>query len=110
MKLIVKGVPAGKRDVCIGMVRVVSSIEEGFKVMKEGEILVTKMTNPDSVPLMKLAGAIVTDEGGICCHAAIVSRELGKVCVVGTKNATLTMITGQTYTVSRTGEIFEGEL
>ncbi|KKW34312.1 MAG: Phosphoenolpyruvate synthase/pyruvate phosphate dikinase [Parcubacteria group bacterium GW2011_GWA2_53_21] len=53
-----------------------------------GEILVTSMTDPDMVPAMKRAAAIVTDEGGITCHAAIVSRELGKPCVIGTKIAT----------------------
>jgi pyruvate, water dikinase len=56
--------------------------------MVSGDVLVTGMTRPEFVPLMKLASAIVTDEGGITCHAAIVSRELGKPCVIGTKNAT----------------------
>lgn len=54
----------------------------------EGEILVTGMTRPEYVPLMKKAAAIVTDEGGITCHAAIVSRELKKPCIIGTKIAT----------------------
>lgn len=56
--------------------------------IKEGEILVASMTRPDFVPLMKKAAAIVTDEGGITSHAAIISRELGKPCVVGTRIAT----------------------
>ena len=55
--------------------------------LKEGEILVTEMTTPEFVPAMKKAAAIVTDEGGITCHAAIVSRELNKPCVIGTKIA-----------------------
>ena len=56
--------------------------------LKEGEILVTHMTTPDFVPAMRRAAAIVTDEGGVTCHAAIIARELKKPCVVGTKHAT----------------------
>ena len=58
---------------------------EGFE---EGDILVTSMTRPEFVPLMKKALAVVTDEGGLTSHAAIVSRELGIPCLVGTKRAT----------------------
>jgi phosphoenolpyruvate synthase/pyruvate phosphate dikinase len=61
---------------------------EDFGKFKEGEILVTTMTRPEFLPLMKLAAGIVTGEGGITCHAAIVSRELGKPCIIGAKNAT----------------------
>ena len=56
--------------------------------MKKGDIFVSHMTNPDLVSGMKIAGAIVTETGGITCHAAIVSLELGKPCVIGTKIAT----------------------
>ena len=56
--------------------------------VKDGDVLVTGMTNPQMIPLLKKASAIVTDEGGITCHAAIISRELRKPCIVGTKNAT----------------------
>lgn len=59
-----------------------------FPKFQDGEVLVTGMTRPEFVPLMKRASAIVTNEGGITCHAAIVSRELGKPCVIGTRNAT----------------------
>ncbi|MBI2097740.1 MAG: hypothetical protein HYT46_02300 [Candidatus Vogelbacteria bacterium] len=59
-----------------------------FHSFTEGDILVTSMTRPEFVPIMKKASAIVTNEGGIACHAAIVSRELNKPCVIGTKNAT----------------------
>ena len=59
-----------------------------FETFKEGDILVAGMTRPEHVPLMKKAAAIVTNEGGITCHAAIVSRELGKPCIIGTKVAT----------------------
>lgn len=61
--------------------------QKDFHKLNEGEILVTSMTRPEFIPLMKKASAIVTDEGGITCHAAIVSREMNKPCVIGTKNA-----------------------
>ncbi|MEM4703754.1 MAG: phosphoenolpyruvate synthase [Candidatus Bathyarchaeia archaeon] len=109
LKVVVKGIAAGKRGFGIGTAKVVSSIEEASKIMQKGDILVTDMTNPDYVPYMKLAGAIVTDKGGVTCHAAIVSRELGIPCVVGTENATKLMITGKEYTVdSRSGVVYEG--
>jgi phosphoenolpyruvate synthase/pyruvate phosphate dikinase len=82
----IKGLVASRGSV-IGKVRVCLHSTE-IQNMQEGEILVTAMTTPDFVPAMKKAAAIVTDEGGITCHAAIVSRELGKPCVIGTKNAT----------------------
>ncbi len=70
-----------------GIVKVVKDRSEISKV-KKGEILVTSMTTPDFVPAMEKAAAIITDEGGITCHAAIVSRELATPCIIGTKNAT----------------------
>jgi len=70
-----------------GRVKVVLTAVEIAKV-ERGDILVAPMTSPDYVPAMRRAGAIITDEGGVMCHAAIVSRELGVPCVVGTKNAT----------------------
>lgn len=60
----------------------------GTTVIEDGDILVTGMTNPQMIPYIKKAGAIVTDEGGITCHAAIISREMKKPCITGTKNAT----------------------
>ena len=109
LKVVVKGIAAGKRGYGIGTAKVVLNTEEASKVMRKGDILVTDMTNPDYVPFMKLAGAIVTDKGGVTCHAAIVSRELGIPCVVGTENATKTMIAGKQYTVdSRSGVVYEG--
>jgi phosphohistidine swiveling domain-containing protein len=71
-----------------GMVKVCSGAAEALKKVKKGEILVTGMTLPDYVPAMKRAAAVITDEGGITCHAAIISRELGIPAVVGTKIAT----------------------
>lgn len=71
-----------------GEVSVVMSFEKESHKFTEGSVLVTGMTRPEFVPLMKKSLAIVTDEGGITCHASIVSRELGIPCVVGTKIAT----------------------
>jgi phosphoenolpyruvate synthase/pyruvate phosphate dikinase/DNA-binding Xre family transcriptional regulator len=70
-----------------GVARVILS-QEDFSKLKEGEILVTGMTRPEFLPVMKKASAFITNEGGITCHAAIVAREMGKPCVIGTKNAT----------------------
>jgi phosphohistidine swiveling domain-containing protein len=70
-----------------GTVRIIYHQGE-FQKFKDGEILVTTMTHPEFLQIMKKAKAIVTDEGGITCHAAIVSRELSIPCIIGTKNAT----------------------
>jgi pyruvate,water dikinase len=70
---------------------------------KKGQVLVTEMTDPDWEPIMKIAGAIVTNSGGRTCHAAIVSRELGVPCVVGTNNATEKIKHGQKVTVDCSG-------
>lgn len=76
------------------------------KAMKEGEILVATQTHPNLVPKMKEALAIITDEGGITCHAAIVSRELAKPCIIGTRLATKVIKIGDTITLNlKTGEI-----
>lgn len=76
-----------------GIVRIVLS-ENDFPKFNKGEILVTSMTRPEFVPLMKKAIAVITDEGGITCHAAIVSRELKIPCIIGTKVATRTLKDG----------------
>jgi len=68
--------------------------------VRNGDVLVTGMTNPQMIPLLKKASAIVTDEGGIICHAAIVSRELRKPCIVGTKNATQVLEDGDLVEVN----------
>ena len=67
-------------------------------VVKDGDVLVTTMTMPDMVPAMSRAAAIVTDEGGMTCHAAIISRELGTPCIVGTSNATSILKNGMAAT------------
>ena len=110
-KVIVKGLPASPGKVS-GRVHVIldpSRIDE----FKEGEILVTEMTAPDWVQAMKKAKAIVTDSGGMTCHASIVSRELGIPCIVGTKSrgeaATVTIPDGIDVTIDAThGVVYEG--
>jgi pyruvate,water dikinase len=111
LKVAVRGLAAGKRGYGLGVAKVVLSPDEASKKMQKGDVLVTDMTNPDFVPFMKIASAIVTDKGGITSHAAIVSRELAIPCVVGTETATQVMKTGKEYTVdSRNGIIYEGIL
>ena len=111
LKVVVKGLPAGKRGYGIGVAKVVLTPDEAGKQMTKGDVLVTDMTNPDFVPFMKMASAIVTDKGGVTSHAAIVSRELAIPCIVGTETATKVMFTGKQYTVdSRNGIVYEGIL
>ncbi|MCL5960299.1 MAG: PEP-utilizing enzyme, partial [Chloroflexi bacterium] len=93
-----------------GIVRVLSSPEEADK-LKPGDILVTTMTAPDWVPLMRRAVAIVTDAGGMTSHAAIVSRELGIPCIVGTRDATRVLKNDMTVTVNaREGTVVRGTM
>ncbi len=111
LKVVVRGISAGRRGYGIGKATVVLNPDDANRDMKKGDILVTGMTDPDFVPFMKMASAIVTDKGGITSHAAIVSRELNIPCVVGTEIATQIMKTGKEYTVdSRNGVIYEGIL
>ncbi|HDM32007.1 MAG TPA: phosphoenolpyruvate synthase, partial [bacterium] len=110
-KPILTGIAVGNK-VGQGKVKVISSLSQ-FSLFKKGEVLVTKMTDPDWVPLMRIASAIVTDEGGRTCHAAIVSRELGVPAIVGTGKATKILKTGQEITVDctqKTGRIFLGKV
>jgi pyruvate,water dikinase len=91
-----------------GKVAMVLDINELDKV-KQGDILVTTMTSPDMVPAMQRAAGIVTDEGGTTCHAAIVSRELGIPCIVGTEEATEVLSEGMGITVeANLGVVYEG--
>ena len=93
-----------------GEVRVLESPDQdnGFE---SGDVLVAEMTTPDWVPLMKKASAIVTDGGGMTCHAAIVSREMGLPCVVGTRNATKVLKDKMLVTVDGThGVVYAGKL
>jgi pyruvate,water dikinase len=94
--------------IATGRVVIVQDAKDSGKV-QEGDILVTRMTNPDMVPAMQKVAAIVTDEGGMTCHAAIVSRELGTPAVVGTKKGTAVLKQGQLVTVDgEKGFIYEG--
>ena len=105
--VILKGDPASP-GIAAGPARVILSAKEIDKVMP-GDVLVAPQTNPDFVPAMKKAVAIVTDSGGRTSHAAIVSRELGVPAVVGTVKATTTIKTGEVITVNgSTGEIYKG--
>ncbi len=91
-----------------GTARVLTSLADAGQ-LDDGDILVTHMTAPDWVPLMRRAAAIVTDSGGMTCHAAIVSRELGIPCVVGTSEASRKLRNGEVITVDATrGLILEG--
>ena len=96
-EVIVEGLGAspGKES---GTVRIVRKLDEIDRI-EEGDVMVTEQTTPDMVPAMKRSAAIVTNEGGLTSHAAIVSRELGKVAVVGTGNATTTLQDGDYVTV-----------
>lgn len=106
-KLILKGDPASP-GISSGPVKIVLSAKDISKVLP-GDVLVAPMTNPDYVPAMKKASAVVTDLGGRTAHAAIVSRELGIPAVVGTQEATKILKNGNVITVDGTkGEIFEG--
>jgi pyruvate,water dikinase len=91
-----------------GPVSVLASLAEAGK-FSDGAVLVTRMTAPDWVPLMRRAAAIATDSGGMTCHAAIVSRELGIPCVVGTQDATKSLRDDEVVTVDATrGLVLEG--
>ncbi len=104
---ILKGISASP-GIGSGIVKILKSPKEIGKI-KTGDILVAPMTSPDYVPAMKKASAIVTNEGGMTSHAAIVSREMGIPCVVGTKNGTKILNDGDVVTVNgTTGEIYLG--
>lgn len=96
-----------------GKARIITDVFESDKFNK-GEVLIAKMTDPDWMSVMRIASAIVTDEGGTTAHAAIVSRELGIPCIVGTKDATKIIKTGQMITVDCTsgleGRVYPGKI
>jgi len=106
-KIILEGQGASP-GVASGRVVIVRTTKDLGKV-KDGDILVAKMTNPDMVPAMRKVSAIITDEGGMTCHAAIISRELGTPAVVGTKKATRELKPGQMVSVDgEKGLVYEG--
>jgi len=107
-KILLSGLAASP-GIATGRVKIVRLMNDLGKVGK-GDILVTKMTNPDMVVTMQRALAIITDEGGATSHAAIVSREMGIPCVVGTEEATLKFKDGMIITVDGTsGKVYEGK-
>ncbi len=106
--VVLKGAPASV-GMAFGPVNIIHSSSDIDKI-SDGEVLVTEMTTPDFVPAMRRAKAIVTDTGGRTCHAAIVSRELGIPCVVGTGRATHTLKQGQMITVDGAkGTVYKGK-
>ena len=109
---LVAGLSIGSK-IASGTVRIINSVADS-KRFKQGDVLVTRMTDPDWVPLMKIAAAIVTDFGGRTCHAAIVARELGVPAVVGTSNATQLLHDGQEVTVDCStgmqGSVYAGKI
>lgn len=108
-EIILKGIGASP-GLASGKVKIIYDIKEIDKI-EEGDILVTKMTTPDMVPAMKKASAIVTDDGGLTCHAAIISRELGTPCVVGTQRATEILKDNMVVTVDgEKGIVYRGEI
>jgi len=111
-RVLVRGKSVGSR-VGAGSVRVIRSASE-LETFKDGEVLVARSTDPDWEPVLKRAAAVVTDQGGRTCHAAIVSRELGLPCVVGTQDGTTVLLTGQEVTVSAAegdeGHVYDGRV
>jgi pyruvate,water dikinase len=111
-KLLVTGKAVGSK-IASGPANIIEDPKD-IKLFKPGQILVTEMTDPDWVPIMRQAKAIVTNRGGRTCHAAIVSRELGIPCVVGTLDATEKLTSGRSVTVScaegEEGKVYAGLL
>jgi len=111
-KILVTGLSVGEKigSGRAGVIRDVKNINQ----FKKGDVLVTEMTDPDWEPIMRMSSAIVTEKGGRTCHAAIISRELGIPCVVGTGNCTKVLKSGKTITVScaegEAGHVYEGAL
>ena len=110
-KVLVQGEAVGSK-IGEGTVKVLESAYE-ISEFRKGEVLVTDKTDPDWEPIMRIASAIVTDRGGRTCHAAIVSRELGIPCIIGTGNGTKVLSTGQKVTVDTSegqGIVYDGLL
>jgi len=107
---ILEGIAVGNK-IGSGKVRVINDVS-GIGQFKRGEVLVTKMTDPDWVSIMRMASAIITDEGGKVCHAAIIGRELGIPVIVGSVSGTKDLKTGETVTVDCAqgfrGRVFSG--
>ncbi|HEY6533228.1 MAG TPA: phosphoenolpyruvate synthase [Acidimicrobiales bacterium] len=101
---------AAAPGVAAGRVRILRDAADGAS-LEPGEILVAAMTSPDWVPTMRRAAALVTDGGGVTCHAAIVSRELQLPCIVGTRQGTRILRDGEVVTVDgAAGTVYEGDV
>ncbi len=108
-EILVQGLPAVPGSAS-GTVRVLADVGEGGR-LQDGEVLVAQMTNPDWLPTLRRAAALVTDTGGMTCHAAIVARELGVPCVVGARTATTDLTDGEIVTVDGThGRVLAGRV
>ena len=111
-EVLVEGRAIGQK-IGVGIVRVIQDLSEMSQV-KQGDVLVTDMTDPDWEPVMKLASAIITNRGGRTCHAAIIARELGVPAIVGCGNATHELSNGQSITANcsegDTGRVYQGVL
>lgn len=106
-EVLIRGLGASP-GMAAGNVKIILDIEELDKI-KDGDIMVTTMTTPDMVPAMKRSSGIVTDEGGVTCHASIISRELGIPCVVGTGDATSILKENTGVTIDgKKGLVFDG--
>ncbi len=111
-EVLVTGLSIGLH-IATGKARIITSVKDMSKI-ERGDILVTKMTDPDWVPVMKKAAGIITDLGGRTCHAAIVSRELNTPAIVGTSTATKTIKDGQLVTIDCSqgamGYVYKGNI
>ena len=111
-RVLVSGKGVGEK-IGAGTANVIPNVQD-IRKFRENEVLVTQMTDPDWEPIMKMASAIVTDRGGRTCHAAIISRELGVPCIVGTGKGSRIVRTGDPVTVccseGETGHVYEGLL
>lgn len=101
---------AASPGIGVGKIKIVKNLSDLDKITK-GDVLVTKMTNPDMVVTMQKSAAIITDEGGLTAHAAIVSREMGIPCIVGTQDATTKLKEGEIITVDGSnGKVYKGKV
>ncbi len=108
-EVLLQGLPAVPGSAS-GVVRVLADVADGSR-LQDGEVLVAQMTNPDWLPTMRRASALVTDTGGMTCHAAIVARELGVPCIVGARTATRDLKDGAIVTVDGThGRVLAGRV
>ena len=108
-EVLAQGLPAVPGEAS-GTVRVLADVADGGR-LQDGEVLVAQMTNPDWLPTMRRAAALVTDTGGMTCHAAIVARELGVPCIVGARTATKDLADGTVVTVDGThGRVLAGRV